>query len=460
MLPIGRASAHNRIMSTNPRAAWNRLASLDAFRGLVMFLMMAEVLHLAGVWNTDEMRQSRVWRFLAHNQTHVEWAALSARDLIPGTAECDRHAAEGSWIDWSLHDMIQPGFSFLVGVALPFSLAARVARGQSFGRMLLHAFWRALVLILLGVFLRSAGRPETRWTFEDTLSQIGFGYVFLFLLGNCRPRVQGLALILILVGYWSAFELYSPPHGLVLGQTETGVPPNWPYNFDGFAAHWNKNTNFAWSFDTWFLNLFPPDRWFSYNPGGYATLSFVPTLATMILGLIAGGWLKNTASGLRTVGLLLLAGLVCLATGLTLDYFGICPSVKRIWTPSWVLVSGGWCYVAMALFFALIDWPGWTSWSFPLRVIGMNSIAAYCMADLRIGNSSLGGFIRDSIKTHTLQLVNWIWGDKSLNIFQRLSVMLGGEPGSYEQFLGGVAVLLIFWLILFWMYRRKIFLRI
>ena len=82
------------------------------------------------------------------------------------------------------------------------------------------------------------------------------------------------------------------------------------------------------------------------------------------------------------------------------------------------------------------------------------------MADLRIGNSSLGGFIRDSIKTHTLQIVNLIWGDKSLNIFQRFSVMLGGEPGTYEEFLGGVAVLLIFWLILFWMYRRKIFLRI
>jgi predicted acyltransferase len=445
-------------MNNKPESKRTRLASVDAYRGLVMFLMMAEVLHLAGVWNS--FRDNGVWRFLAHNQKHAEWATLSARDLIPNTAESKRHAAEGSWIDWSLHDMIQPSFSFLVGVALPFSLAARTARGHLFRRTFLHAVWRALILVLLGVFLRSAGRPETHWTFEDTLSQIGLGYVFLFLLGNCRPRFQWFALVLILIGYWAAFVLYSPPQGLVLGPAETGVPTNWPFNYEGFAAHWNKNVNFAWSFDTWFLNLFPPDRWFTFNGGGYTTLSFIPTLATMILGLIAGGWLKNSISGLRTTGVLLLAGLGCLAAGLALDYFGICPSVKRIWTPAWVLVSGGWCFIAMALFFALIDWPGWTSWSFPLRVIGMNSIAAYCMADLRLGNTNLGGFIRDSIKTHTLQLVNWLWGDKSLNIFQRFSVMLGGEPDTYVQFLGGVAVLLIFWLILFWMYRRKIFLRI
>src|SRR5207248_2833828 len=127
-----------------------RVAAVDAFRGFVMLLMMAEVLHFARV--ADKAR-SPVWQFLAYHQTHVEWAGCS------------------------LHDLIQPSFSLLVGAALPFSLAARRGRGQSAGGLLAHAAWRALVLILLGIFLRSVGKPRTNFTFEDTLTQIGLGYL-------------------------------------------------------------------------------------------------------------------------------------------------------------------------------------------------------------------------------------------------------------------------------------------
>src|ERR1035437_175363 len=143
-----------------------RLTSLDAYRGLVMFLMMAEVLSFSRV--AGARPDSGLWQFLAHHQSHVEW------------------------IGCSLHDLIQPSFSFLVGVALPFSLASRAARGQSRTRMTFHAAWRSLVLILLGVFLRSIGAHQTNWTFEDTLSQIGLGYVVLFLLGF-RPMQIGRA---------------------------------------------------------------------------------------------------------------------------------------------------------------------------------------------------------------------------------------------------------------------------
>src|SRR5271169_6318350 len=122
-----------------------RLGSMDAYRGLVMFLMMAEVLELRRV--SRALPGNGFWEFLAHHQSHVEWVGCS------------------------LHDLIQPSFSFLVGVALPFSLASRTARGQTRGQMAWHALVRAFVLILLGVFLRSTDRPQTYWTFEDTLSQ-------------------------------------------------------------------------------------------------------------------------------------------------------------------------------------------------------------------------------------------------------------------------------------------------
>jgi predicted acyltransferase len=426
-------------METKPSAGWNRIASIDAYRGLVMLLMMAEVLHLAGMWQA--FPTSKVWHFLAHNQTHVEWATLSARDLVPGTAEYQRHEATGSWIDWSLHDMIQPSFSFLVGVAVPFSIASRLAKGQKFGWMLAHAVWRALLLVLLGVFLRSAGSKHTYWTFEDTLSQIGFGYVFLFLLGFLQPRWQIVALVLLLVGYWAAFALYPAP-GADFDWKAVGVPADWPFNYQGFASHWNKNSNFAWRFDTWFLNLFPREKPFEFNGGGYSTLSFIPTLATMVLGLLAGGVLRQGGRGGRIVSTLILAGMATLAAGLALDYFGICPTVKRIWTPAWTLVSGGWCFLTLALFYMLIDWPGWSRWSFPLRVIGMNSIVAYCLADLRINGGGLGRFIVESIKTHSRQ-----------DIFTKFGP-------AYEQFAAGVIVLVVFWLILYWMYRKKLFVRI
>src|SRR5262249_11460311 len=197
------------------------------------------------------------------------------------------------------------------GVALPFSIASRRARGQSAPVMTLHAFWRAALLVWLGIFLRSRNHDQTYYTFEDTLSQIGLGYVFLFALGLRPVRDQWIALVVILVGYWTAFALYPLP-GPDFDYAKALDPGDATPMMTGFAAHWNKNTNLAWAFDTWFLNLFPRETTprgsrFLFNGGGYSTLSFIPTLATMILGLIAGGVLRSGRSGPRKIGWLLAA---------------------------------------------------------------------------------------------------------------------------------------------------------
>jgi len=374
-----------------------------------MFLMMAEVLHLSRV--ARALPESGFWKFLAYHQSHVEW------------------------IGCSLHDLIQPSFSFLVGVALPFSIASRSARGQSGSRMTWHAAWRALALVLLGVFLRSTGKLQTNWTFEDTLSQIGLGYIFLFLLGFRPVRDQWIALGLILAGYWAAFALYPLP-GADFDYTKVGVVNDWPHLMTGLASHWNKKTNLAWAFDTWFLNLFPREKPFEFNGGGYATLSFIPTLGTMILGLVAGGVLRSERSPLGKVKWLAIAGVIGLVSGAVVGGLGICPVVKRIWTPGWVLFSGGWCFLLLAGFYAVIDLWGRKGWSFPLVVIGMNSIAAYCIAHLF--DSFIGKALTINLGQNTFKL----FGD------------------AYEPLVHGAAVLFFLWLILFWMYRRKIFLKI
>ena len=413
-----------------------RLGSIDAYRGFVMLLMMAEVLHLSAVaraWPQISWRKP-LWDFLALNQSHVEWTGCT------------------------LHDLIQPSFSFLVGVALPFSLANRVSRGQSLGWATLHAAWRSLLLIALGVFLRSTHSEQTRFTFEDTLSQIGLGYLPLFLLGLTKQRWQWIALVVILVGYWGAFALYPPRPDFAYDKV--GVPVDWLHLYpqDSFQAHWNKNSNLAWAFDTWFLNLFPHAKEFTHNGGGYATLSFIPTLGTMILGLLAGGWLQKEQPARTKLVMLAIAGVACLVLGFGLDYFGICPSVKRIWTPAWTLFSGGWCFLFMAAFYAVIDVQNIRAWVFPLKVIGMNSIAAYLIAHL------FEGFIEKSLRTHLPLLQSPMTQlERGIDYLSELLGFAGGFKflgGPLDPLLLGLAILLIYWLILFWMYRRKVFLRI
>src|SRR6267154_4743110 len=171
-----------RIGERGPEQPVSRNISIDAYRGFVMLLMMAEVLQLSRV--AAAYPTSFFWKILAFNQTHVEWFGCS------------------------LHDTIQPGFSFLVGVALLYSIAARIAKGGTFRVMFLHALWRSLLLIALGVFLRSMHAPQTYYTFEDTLSQIGLGYPLLFLLAWHPPKWQWIALGVLLFGYWLAWALY------------------------------------------------------------------------------------------------------------------------------------------------------------------------------------------------------------------------------------------------------------
>jgi predicted acyltransferase len=386
-----------------------RLQSADVYRGFVMLLMMAEVLQFHKV--SEALPESGFWQFLAFNQDHVEW------------------------IGCSLHDLIQPSFSFLVGVVLPYSILNRKSKGESFSTMVGHAAWRSLILIFLGVFLRSQGAKMTYFTFEDTLSQIGLGYTFLFILGFQSFRIQLSAFILLILGYWLAFTLYPlPPTNF--NYEAVKVAKDWGHLDSGFAAHWNKNSNLAWAFDTWFLNLFPRENPFIANGGGYATLSFIPTLGTMILGLFAGKILISEKPNNQKLRTFLLYGIAGLLLGLLLNYSRICPNVKRIWTPTWVIFSGGWCFLLMALFYYVIDLKQKQKWGYWLMIIGMNSIAAYVFAH------TIDGYISKALHTH---------------LGENYDTILGVP---YRTLVHGGLILLFEWLILNWMYKKKIFIRI
>ncbi len=385
-----------------------RLMSLDAYRGAIMLLMASSGLGLGAV--ARQFPDSRVWQFLRQQTDHAPWAGCT------------------------LWDIIQPAFMFMVGVALPWSLANRRARGQRFGPMLGHALLRALVLVLLAVFLTSAWSKQTVWSFSNVLAQIGLGYPLVFLLAFTKPRTQWLAAFGILLAYWLAFALYPlPPAGF--DWSSVGVPADWPH-LTGFAAHWEKNANFAAAFDRWFLNLFPHETPFAFSSGGYQTLNFVPSVATMVFGLLAGELLRRPLPVTGKLKRLVLCGLAGILLGQVLALTGLCPIVKRIWTPAWALYSAGWATLLLAGFVAVIEWRGWRRWAFPFVVVGLNPITLYCMWQLSVP------FVRDNLQRHL-----------GRHIFESLGAV--GAP-----ILERVAVLLVFWLILLWMYRRKIFLRI
>jgi predicted acyltransferase len=191
----------------------------------------------------------------------------------------------------------------------------------------------------------------------------------------------------------------------------------------------------AWAFDVWFLNLFPREAPFRFNSGGYSTLSFIPTLGTMILGLLAGGVLRGARPPGAKVRWLAGWGVGLVAAGELLGALGVNPVVKRIWTPSFTLWSGGVCLLIVAAAYQVVDVMGHRRWAFPLVVIGMNSIAAYCLFELT------ARFVGASLQTHLGP-----------------AFQVAGDP--YAPFVQGLGVVAVMWLVLFWMYRRRIFLRI
>ncbi|MBI2806258.1 MAG: DUF5009 domain-containing protein [Planctomycetes bacterium] len=375
-----------------------RLMSLDAFRGLVIMAMVAGDV---GLTQTARAFQGNwVGPLLAYHTEHVEWVGCSFWDLIA------------------------PSFLFMVGVAMPYSHASRLGRGDSMGRISAHVLLRAGILVVPIVvfsYIQAVGvpggilpsRPQSNFGFTHVLVQIGLAYPFVYVLVDRGLRLQLVAMAGIFVGYLVLFAAYPVPG------------PGW-------FAHWEIHTNAAAAFDRWFLNVFPRPEPFLHEPGGYQTLNFVPSMITMTLGLMAGELLRGPRGTREKFWIVAVAGVACLTLGLLAGEF-VCPLVKRIWTPSWAVYSGGWALVMLAGCFWIIDIKGYRSWAFPLVVAGMNCITLYILSGLTKGWSHSAG--------------PW-----SLRYYQ--------IAGDYTPLVQSGLAFLALWLVCLWLYRRKLFLRL
>ena len=421
-----------------------RLVSLDAYRGFIMLAMASAGLGI-----------SRVAKEL-----HGTWDTVAAQvDHVP-------------WVGCAVWDLIQPAFMFMVGVALPYSYASRAARGQTGGQMFRHAVSRSLILVALGVFCASASSKQTNFLFTNVLAQIGLGYTFVFLLRGRGVAMQAGAIAAIVALTCALFLLYPAPQpptadaGSVNNVDDAAsvvpappaefdyvgyaLPKDWPL-MSGAAAHWNKHANVAAAFDLWFLNLFPRDKPYTLDvkDGGYQTLNFLPSLITMALGLMVGELLRGQRSRRAKLLVMLAAGAVLVAAGLLGHWLG-CPIVKRLWTPSWALFSGGLVVWMLAAFYAVVEMAGWRRWTFPLVVVGMNSIVIYMMAQLM-----------KPFTWHTLQIhLGWLMSRGPVDAVLRWLFGSDGFPAVYLPIVECGSVLMVFWLICLWLHRQKIFVRI
>jgi predicted acyltransferase len=313
------------------------------------------------------------------------------------------------WKGLRFYDCIWPSFMLMVGVSIPFSFAKR-SRTETDREIKLHALKRALLLFLLGsvresVFLGSPFLIEL----SSALQPIAIAYLVVALLVRKPPRVQATIAGLILAGYALLLALVPAP----------GIP----------AGTYELNHNLVNAVDVHFLG--PHWAVWPYAHSGWGTiLSTIPTISTTLLGLIVGGLLRSNRS--KSSKAKMIGGLAALCLVLGYAISPVVPIVMKMWTTSYGLASAGWACLMFLLFYWFVDIRGHRKWTLPFIVIGMNAIFIYMATSILPIEQLVGIFTKG----------------------------LAGHMGVVGPSFSALTVLVVEWLLLFWMYKRKIFVKV
>ncbi len=335
-------------------------------------------------------------------------AAFAAFHL-PYAAEIARQTEHSAWLGFTFWDFIAPLFLFVVGMSMPYSITRRLERGDGRRGMYFHLVRRTVLLILLGLVMNKLLKLDfSNFRYTGTLARIALCYFFSALIVlHTRPRTQAWFTGGLLVGYWALMALVPVP---------------------GFGAGvFTPEGNLAGYID----RLFLPGRFCCYQFGdneGY--LSTLPAVSTTLFGVLCGHLVRSSLSSARKLRVLVAGGLASLLVGWAWGL--VFPVITMLWTSSYVLWANGWCMLLFAAFYWIIDVKGCRKWAFPFIVIGMNAITIYVLQSqfqfAAVANIFVEGLLR--------------------------------LAGDYRPLTAVVSVVAVKWLFLYFLYRRKIFLKV
>lgn len=310
------------------------------------------------------------------------------------------------WNGLRFWDLIQPYFMFIVGLSLPFAVNSRLNKGQTSQEIFRHVLKRSIILLFLGWALYCIGPGRITFRFQNVLSQIAVTYLIAYLIMHRTFRFQvlfSLALLLLTELLYRFFWV------------------------EGFNQPFVPNNNFGTWLDLQYGGADLGGSWVSFNA--------IPTAAHTIWGVLVGKLLMSEQPAMKKLTQLLIAGIVLVVAGYLLNF--ITPIIKRISTSSFVIVSGGWSILAMAFFFWIADMKKAVKyWGFFFAVVGMNSLFIYLFAHL-----DGAPFIENILHPFTHALFDWT-GELNANMITAFFVWMA------------------LWGICYWMYRKRLFIKI
>ena len=358
-----------------------RIVSIDALRGFDMFWIIGggtALSSLVHVW------ENPITETIHKQLEHVEWQGFRFEDLI------------------------FPLFLFIMGVVLPFSISRRRERDQSLPVLYLHILKRSFVLILLGLIFNNLLNFEfsqMRW--PGVLQRIGLCYLFAAIIVlNTKWRAQAIFIAAVLILYWLAATLIPVP--------------------DFGAGVMTAEKCLSSYIDQ---QLIPGKLYYGYGDNE-GLISTIPAICTVLMGSLAGYWLRSDRTGNKKAVGLAVAGLACVAAGYLWGF--VFPIIKIIWTSSYTLFSGGFCLILLALFYWIIDVKGYRKWAIFFVVIGVNPITIYFLQ----------------------RFVDFV------GIAEFFLTGLIAHAGLVAPLILPVGVLAIKWLLLWFLYRHKIFFKV
>jgi predicted acyltransferase len=351
----------------------------------------------------------------------------------PGSDEkVYRAIAHAEWNGWTPADFIFPSFLFLVGISLVFSFAKRREKGDSRRQILLHVFVRSLLLIAIGLFVNASpfiGVDYHALRFEGVTQRIALCYFAAAILELWSDRRgQIIATVACLFGYWALLRLVLVPGLGVPGRNIPFMDPN-------------QNLT-AWLDRKLFMgHLFDGTR----DPEGI--LSTVPAIATTMLGVLTGHWLRSRKAPATKAIVMFVAGILGLIAGEVWNIWF--PINKNLWTSSFAVFTGGFALVFLALLYWLLEIKRWRGkWTVPILVFGMNAIAGFVADSLVYGP----GYTFTVKQPHGIALS---WHDAA----QARLVSFGASPPN-ASLIYSLAAVLFCWILLWFLWRQRIFLKV